>query len=312
MKTTPTLLLLSCLAVTPVALGSGWSSIVRVQDQEPALPTIEQAQAMMQANDSAGAEAAFAKISAANPNNGQAVFMHAYCLHMNGKLDEAHQRHVDATAFPQFAALGHYNHACVHALKNEKGMAFTAIASAREAGFNNLNQLETDTDMDNLRSDARFAELLLELGGTPTTDPASQPPARQLDFLIGTWTTFADGEEAGTTSFTRAFEGRGLQSSSRNRETGETRSLATFVYDEGRSVWKQIWVGRDGTHAIMEGGFADGQLMLTMVGLNGEPATRGRSVYSNFSATGFELSWQTTEDGGSSWNEATKLRYARQ
>ena len=287
------------------------------QDPAQDVPTIEEARGYLQAEEYEAAEAAFAKIAEAQPNNGQAIFLHAYCLHMNGKLDEAHDRHLAAAAFPQFAARGNYNHACVHALRGEKDIAFVALAEARAAGFDNADQLRDDADMDGIRDDARFAELLLDMQGssfegTALTSLAELPAGRRFDFAIGEWQTSRDGEADGVATITRAFEGQGISASSRTNDSGATRSMSTFVYDEEKQVWRQIWVGRDGVHAVLEGGFHDGQIVLTLASLAGQAKTDGRAVYTNIASDSFDLTWQTSEDDGQSWNTEVTLRYARQ
>lgn len=72
--------------------------------------------------------------------------------------------------------LTNYNVACMHSLRGEKDAAFAALFRAIELGMNqNMAQLlETDSDLDNIREDARFEKALSAVksgkhAGTRTT-----------------------------------------------------------------------------------------------------------------------------------------------
>lgn len=54
----------------------------------------------------------------------------------------------------------YYNLGCCYALLNEKNRAIEALEKAIDLGFNRKQQYETDTDLDALRTDARFQALL--------------------------------------------------------------------------------------------------------------------------------------------------------
>jgi hypothetical protein len=283
------------------------------------VPTNAEAAALLNAGDVEGAIAAYAKIREAQPGNGNAVFMLGYSLHMAGRLDEAHDMHLEATAFPAFAALAHYNHGCVHALRNEKDAAFVAIARAREAGFGNLEQLETDGDMDNLRDDARFAQLLLDLqpagtyDGKPLTALGELPGARRFDFYLGEWDLFVEGtqEPIAVVSTSRAFDGRGVAQEVRMHESGAVASRSTYLYNEETARWKLIWFGASGAHATFEGGLdGEGGMVLTQSGGEGMGESRRQVRFSAIGADGFAYEVFTSEDGAN-WSPETALRYAR-
>ena len=71
-----------------------------------------------------------------------------------------------ARAFQQSAARSHrpgaslYNTACALSLGGDKGSAMEFLAKAIDAGFDDLHLLETDDDLDNIRDDRRFADLI--------------------------------------------------------------------------------------------------------------------------------------------------------
>ena len=54
----------------------------------------------------------------------------------------------------------HYNLACSYSLAGQLDPAFAALRKAIELGYTNLEHLTNDRDLDNLKSDRRFADLL--------------------------------------------------------------------------------------------------------------------------------------------------------
>ncbi|HEX5053368.1 MAG TPA: tetratricopeptide repeat protein [Planctomycetota bacterium] len=132
------------------------------QTPEPAVDIKQvrkEAQAAFEAGDFAAAAAAFQKVTVANPKDGEAWHRLGYSLHVTGKLDEALPAHLKAAEFPAQAAVGSYNVACVHALKGRTDEAFTWLEKAIGAGFRDAELLATDSDLDSLRTDARFKKL---------------------------------------------------------------------------------------------------------------------------------------------------------
>jgi tetratricopeptide (TPR) repeat protein len=52
----------------------------------------------------------------------------------------------------------HYNLACYHALTGQDGPALNALQRAVELGFKNFKSIETDPDLENLRSKPKFEQ----------------------------------------------------------------------------------------------------------------------------------------------------------
>ena len=58
---------------------------------------------------------------------------------------------------------GYYNTACVYSLSKQSDKAFEWLNKAIDEGFTNRNTMETDTDLEPIRSDARFQKVLARL-----------------------------------------------------------------------------------------------------------------------------------------------------
>lgn len=56
-----------------------------------------------------------------------------------------------------------YNLACSYSLLNEKDKALCSIKQAINCGYDDFDHIESDTDLDNLRSDSRFRKYFLRI-----------------------------------------------------------------------------------------------------------------------------------------------------
>jgi len=54
----------------------------------------------------------------------------------------------------------HYNLACSHSLLKQVDDALRALSRAVELGYRDVEHMENDSDLDNVRSDPRYAELV--------------------------------------------------------------------------------------------------------------------------------------------------------
>jgi serine/threonine protein kinase len=95
--------------------------------------------------------------------DGQRAFDLAYEIHMSGKIDEAIDAHKEAAKYASHRGIATYNLGCAWSLKGEKDKAFKALNAAIDFGFDDIEQYETDGDLDSLRNDDRFKKLMERL-----------------------------------------------------------------------------------------------------------------------------------------------------
>lgn len=96
-----------------------------------------------------------------------------YCkkglLHKSLEID---QRLVEARPKePKF----HYNLACSHSLLGNIGLGLEALARALQLGYDKLEQLTRDPDLENLKKDTRYRELLGKWSQGSRRDEERQP-----------------------------------------------------------------------------------------------------------------------------------------
>ncbi|MFT7630005.1 MAG: serine/threonine protein kinase/tetratricopeptide (TPR) repeat protein [Mariniblastus sp.] len=94
---------------------------------------------------------------------GEKAFQFAYDLHMDGEIDKAIEAHRIAAGFEAHKILATYNLGCAWALKGETDKAFAALGQAIEFGLDDLEQLKFDGDLNSLRADKRFEEILAQM-----------------------------------------------------------------------------------------------------------------------------------------------------
>ncbi|HED65194.1 MAG TPA: hypothetical protein ENJ09_06515 [Planctomycetes bacterium] len=275
------------------------------------VPSFQEANAALQAGNFEEAAELFHERALADPNDGQAHFLYAYSLHAAGDLDAAHDAHIDAARFPRFTSTALYNHACVHALRGEHDAAFQALDEAIDAGFNNADQLENDADFAPVRGDGRFESVLLRLRGIDPTDLAKLPASRLFDFYVGDWSMWNGDNVEHLLSVSSTLDGHGLTASAKDAKTGASVATSTFVYAPEQGVWRQVWVSRDGMVVTLEGGLADGAIVLEQTTQNGARETGARSIFSEIRPDGFRYEWQTSEDGGKTWKTVATRTFTR-
>ncbi len=134
-------------------------------DQLDADQMFERATELMSSQEFVKAAELFQKVVEQDPENGMAWFRLGYSLHASGDLAKAIPAHKKASSFERLAAISTYNLACAYSLKKQIDKAFEALEKSIELGMDDVDQLEQDTDLDNLRDDERYAKLLKKMGG---------------------------------------------------------------------------------------------------------------------------------------------------
>ena len=79
------------------------------------------------------------------------------------RYDEAIELYQEATKYPEYAGQAHYNLGCLWAIQGKPDKAFESLSLAVDNGFEQPKLFKTDDDLDSLRRDPRFQELLQRL-----------------------------------------------------------------------------------------------------------------------------------------------------
>ncbi len=252
-------------------------------------------------------------VTQSQPDNPRAWLLLGYALHAAGRVDEALPYHLMGAEFDQTAPVCMYNVACVYALKGNSDKALTWLEKSVEAGFSQRQQMQTDPDLESIRSDERFARIM---DGLKVQAPRAQargilPPdrreeqlalaRRQFDFWVGEWDVYTpDGKKAGTNSITLAHAGNALI----EHWTSAKGSQGTSInyYNPSRRRWTQVWVDDGGNIINKTGRYIDGSMRFE--GSHTLPTGERRAFRARFTQNEDGTVRQFIEestDGGNSW-----------
>jgi tetratricopeptide (TPR) repeat protein len=123
---------------------------------------VEKAQQHQQAGEWAEAASVYGALTEHAPDNAQLWFALAYSLHMSGDYEKAIEAHKKSATFDQTRGIALYNLACACALTGRADEALEALRASREAGYD-IAAARSDSDLDSLRDDPRFVELLTDM-----------------------------------------------------------------------------------------------------------------------------------------------------
>jgi len=186
----------------------------------------------------------FQQILASDPHNGEAWFYLGLTYINLKQLNEALLAYQKADSLEFAPAQTRYNIACTYSLLNEKGKSIQAIAEAINAGFNQLQLLSTDTDLNNIRNEPEFQELFMQL--EQRIYPClHNPKYQEFDFWIGEWEVFNPrGQKVGENHIQKFMQGCLIQESWTS--VRGSRGTSINYFDPAAQKWKQNWVDENG------------------------------------------------------------------
>jgi FG-GAP-like repeat/FG-GAP repeat/Tetratricopeptide repeat len=136
------------------------SSLILSQDKAAPLEQLQTARKLIARGELAEAEAVLTKVVEEFPKSAAGWFQLGLVRHTQGKLDSALEAHLKAAEFPQVRALALYNAGCAYARQQKTDRAIEQLEKAVAAGFADRIQFASDTELESVRSDKRFARLL--------------------------------------------------------------------------------------------------------------------------------------------------------
>ncbi len=87
-------------------------------------------------------------------------------------------------------------------------------------------------------------------------------------------------------------------------------SVSIFVASAGK--WKQTWVDSQGGYLDFVGEFKDGRMILEREAAKTDGTKiLQRMVYKNIAADEFDWSWESSSDGGKTWQVKWPIHYKR-
>jgi tetratricopeptide (TPR) repeat protein len=254
------------------------------------------------------AATALSEILKEEPKNGRAWYLLGMSLHSLGKWEQA------IAAFEKNIAIANnpnsmFNIACGYAQLNQADKAFEWLEKALNNGAAVFANLETDTDLEKIRKDARFKKM------TELADRLKRPciysaEARQFDFWVGEWEVYNPaGQKAGTNSVQLFSDGCGLMENWTSVLGGDGKSIN--FYDAGTAKWYQSWIGSGGGALRYAGSFKDGAMRFEGETVAGGKKTLQKLTFTKIDENTVRQLFEASNDDGKTWTITYDLKYVR-
>ena len=209
------------------------------------------------------------------------------------------------------AAFVEWEVAKLYAARADNDGALEHLRAAIDAGFSNVDFLETSPDFDKIRGTDAYQAIVAD--ARKLAAPCMYTPEyRQFDFWTGDWiVTDRAGTEQGRNSVRPAQNGCVLIENWKS--ASGTTGMSINYYDPVVEKWIQQWIS-SGAQIRIEGGIADGSMVLT-----GYIYTLATNTKADFRGTWTLLRdgrvrqfFEQSTDGGAAWQPWFEGFYARQ
>jgi tetratricopeptide (TPR) repeat protein len=252
---------ISLRAVSVLLLLSGSAVAVGQPPQASSLSQVaSEAAAAYDAKNWSESAKLYGQIVQAAPNP-RAWYRLGVSLNKTGEKDkaiEAFEKGRVSGLAPQFAELGI---ATVFASKKDKDKAFEHLERAAQNGLSQPDQLSTDADLAELRSDPRFARILEEV--TRNQKPCVYAAEnRGFDFWLGEWSVVtSQGETPTGDSRIELILGDCVVQENWTSAGNIGYSGKSYnIYNTALKRWEQYWVDNTGGNIFFYGGLKDGAM----------------------------------------------------
>ncbi len=141
-------------------------------------------------------------------------------------------------------------------------------------------------------------------------------PSRQMDFWVGDWICTGElhnpngttTKTEATNSITREFKNKVLHEHfSMNGMIG----MSVSVFNPSRKIWQQTWVDDSGSYIALEGSSDGKSVTLSTKPTAIHPKGFNRMVFHDIKLDQFDWDWESTRDGGKTWQIQWHLHYSR-
>ncbi|HVO64763.1 MAG TPA: DUF1579 family protein [Terriglobales bacterium] len=149
-------------------------------------------------------------------------------------------------------------------------------------------------------------------------NPCAAPQQRQFDFWVGDWKLSWSGEKPaevdyGTNRIVRTLDGCVVQENFDGGASMHLRGTSVSTFDTRSGKWKQTWVDNEGGYLDFVGEFKDRQMTLAREGVRADgKKILQRMVWKNIGQNELDWTWESSEDGGKTWQVRWPIHYIRQ
>ena len=147
---------------------------------------------------------------------------------------------------------------------------------------------------------------------SPVAPPCRAPEYRQFDFWLGDWDVLdPSGKLVGTNSITREYDGCVLQEHWEARGPQKQTGSSFNTYHAAAGKWHQTWVDSTGGFLLLDGGLDGESMVLTGEMLGRRGLLQHRIRFTPMPGGRVRQFWESSPDGGKTWNVAFDGTYVR-
>jgi|CXWL01.1.fsa_nt_gi tetratricopeptide (TPR) repeat protein len=300
-------------AILGAIVGTVLAGLVFAQQQPQLSAQMQEAMELAGTQKWAEAAKALDEITRSEPNNARAWFLLGVARHQLGqyaKAVEAYEKNIPISKNPTAM----YNLACAYSRQKQPDKAFEWLEKAIAAGIPAGINLETDDDLNSLKTDARFKKTVDSLN-KKIKPCLSMPEARQFDFWIGEWDVYpsqsptGQGPKVGASKIDNIAEGCALLE---NWTSTANNGKSINYYDANTGKWYQFWMGSGGSALRYEGSFKDNAMRFEgeTIGKDGRK-TLNRLTFFKIDDNTVRQFAELSSDNGKTWSVGYDFRYVR-
>jgi tetratricopeptide (TPR) repeat protein len=281
-------------------------------------PTLQQADSLFMLRDWNSAISVYEVVLKTEPNNSLGWNRLGFSYHNISNYDKAMVNYLKSLEYkpnPGLETTVQARLARIYSLKNEKDKAFASLDRAIQLGYANLSELDTQSEFNNIRSDARFSDIMrrANINAYPCLGNAQ---LRQFDFWIGEWDAYVRGTNnlAGHSKIEMASGGCMILENWTSVGAAFNGKSMNFV-DPVSGKWKQVWIGSGqspNATEFLNGEYRDGAMRFEFETLNAQGAKQQIHFYFfNEGPDQVRQFHETSVDGGKTWTTTYDFTYKR-
>lgn len=210
-------------------------------------PKIQEADSLIKNKEYQKAEELYQEVIKSEPGNNLAIYKLAGLYYSEKKYTEAIENYLKLAPNKNPAVL--YNLACTYSLINNKSEALKYLQEAVDNGFSQALLLKTDTDLENVREEKEFAEILKSIKSLENF-----PEAKKFDFWIGEWNVYnPQKQKVGDSKIEKILKGAVILENWTGVSGYTGKSFNHFNMDKKK--WEQYWVDQNSNSIFFEGNY---------------------------------------------------------
>ena len=202
--------------------------------------------------------------------------------------------------------------AMLEAVQKQVAPAFVFLDSAIQAGYICLNELDSSSNFNNIRSSASFKERREKLFNSLYPCFNNQR-AREFDFWIGEWNVYVTGTTAlAGHSVVQKISGGCALLENWNSSLSEGKSM-NYI-DDSTGKWKQVWVGSypNGKQDFINGVYSDSAMRFIFTTRDAQGViNQGKFTFFNEGTNQVRQLSETSADNGKTWIVNYDFTYIR-